>query len=193
MLILSKFCNCRRIEKLLWKARKMVKPQESKHLTKMMMLRVVMKKSAAGQNPRNALNLDQNQESGQTRDQSPENVLDPGQEKDLGLVHANVRGHDLGHGGVLDPARAAGHTPAVGVQFHVAGSVLFGAGECLLYADAVVPVDVDLLAVSDQCRVVEHLVNATGHVLAANGHHLRSGQRNGQTNGMIAPLLVIPL
>ena len=157
----------------------------------MMMVIVVMEKSAAGQNPRNVLNLDQNQERGQTLDPSPESVLGPDQEKDPGLVHANV--HDLGHAGVLDLVRAAGHTPAVGGQFHAAGSVLFGAGECLLYADAVAPGDEGQLAVSVQFRLVERLVNATGHVLAANGHHLRSGQRNGQTNVTIVPLLVIPL
>lgn len=157
----------------------------------MMRIKVVMKKSAAGQNPRNVLNLDQNQENGQTLDPSPENVLGPGQRKDPGLVHENV--HDLGHAGVLDLVRAAGHTPADGGQFHAADLVLFGAGECLLYADAVAPGDEGQLAVSDQFRVVERLVNANGHGLAANGHHLRSGQRNGQTNGMIVPLLVIPL
>ncbi len=156
------------------KARKMLKPLP--HPTKRMTIKVVMKKSAADQNPRNVQNLGQNPGNGQTPDPSRVNALGPGQEN----VPVRVGVPDLGHAGVPDPVLAAGHTPAGDGQCHVAGSVLFGAGECPRFADAVGPCGAGRLAASGQPRGVGRRVTAADHGLAANGRHpRRSGQRNG--------------
>ena len=157
------------------KARKMLKPLP--HLTRRIMIKVVMKKSAADLNPRNVQNLGQNPENDQTPDPSRANALGPGQEN--GRVRVSAPGPDLGHEGGPSHVRAAGLTPAVGGQFHVVGSVLSGAGECLPFAGAADPGGVGQLAVSGQPRGVGRRVTAADHGQAANGRLPRSGQRNG--------------